>query len=82
MYGLIALFDETTEQLIQDIWRELKERSISFYAYEVEDRKRSFLNSGALFFSPNVTKELFEFHANHHKEFESFNENPHSLYLP
>ncbi|MFS0615631.1 2'-5' RNA ligase family protein [Lederbergia ruris] len=39
MYGLIALFDERTEQLIRDIWKELKERSISTYAYEVEDRR-------------------------------------------
>lgn len=38
MYGLIALFDEKTEQIIKDIWKELKEQSISFYAYEVEDR--------------------------------------------
>lgn len=39
MYGLIALFDESTEQLIRNIWKELMERSISSYAYEVEDRK-------------------------------------------
>lgn len=39
MYGLIALFDETTEQLIIEIWNKLKERSISNYAFEVEDRR-------------------------------------------
>lgn len=119
MYGLIAIFDETTEQIIKDIWKELKERSISFYAYEVEDRiphitlagyndlnpsyftkqmdvfyegKQaiditfntigSFLNSGALFLSPTVTTELIEFHSNHHKIFEQFNDDPNSLYLP
>jgi 2'-5' RNA ligase len=104
MYGVIALFDERTEQMIKDIWRELSEKSISFYAEEVEDRSPhitlasykdlncieyikqldvfyenkseiditfktigTFLNSGALFFSPIVTKELLEFHSQHHK---------------
>ncbi|MRG86007.1 2'-5' RNA ligase family protein [Salinibacillus xinjiangensis] len=119
MYGLIAIFDERTEELIKNIWKELKEKSISTYAYEVEDRKPhitlasynslnkkefieqmdityknqtvidikfniigSFLNSGALFFSPTVTKDLIEIHSNHHKDFERFNDNPNSLYLP
>ncbi|GHH99462.1 2'-5' RNA ligase family protein [Neobacillus kokaensis] len=119
MYGLIAIFDETTEQLIKTIWKELYERSISAYAYEVEDRIPhitlasynnlnisdfieqineiyenqpaidikfnsigSFLNSGALFYSPTMTKDLFEFHANHHKKFEQFNDDPNSLYIP
>jgi len=39
MYGLIALFDQNTEELIKEIWQDLKKRSISFYAEEVEDRK-------------------------------------------
>ncbi|WP_053217204.1 2'-5' RNA ligase family protein [Virgibacillus senegalensis] len=39
MYALIALFDKKTETCIENIWQELKERSISSYAYEVEDRK-------------------------------------------
>jgi 2'-5' RNA ligase len=39
MYGVIALFDEKTEQIIKDIWKELSEKSISFYAEEVEDRR-------------------------------------------
>ncbi|WP_197089611.1 2'-5' RNA ligase family protein [Bacillus sp. SA1-12] len=39
MYGFKAIFDENTEQMIKDNWKELKENSISFYAYEVEDRK-------------------------------------------
>lgn len=119
MYGVIALFDEQTEQLMKDIWKELKDKSISTYAYEVENRRPhitlasysilnktdymkmmdefynekptinitfnvigSFLNSGTLFFSPTVTKELFEFHANHHRNFQHFNDNPNSLYLP
>jgi len=119
MYGLIALFDEKTEQVIKDIWKELKEKSISSYAYEVEDRRPhitlasyndinitefikqiddfyydkptlditlnsigSFLNSGALFFSPTVTRPLLDFHSNHHKYFKQFNDNPISLYLP
>jgi len=119
MYGLIALFDEKTEQIIKDIWKELKEQSISFYAYEVEDRIPhitlasyndlnqsfftqqmddyydgtqaiditfntigSFLNSGALFLSPTVTKDLIELHTNHHKNFDQFNDDPDSLYIP
>ncbi|MFJ8064035.1 2'-5' RNA ligase family protein [Psychrobacillus sp. NPDC096426] len=119
MYGIIALFDEQTEQMITDIWKELKEKSISYYAYEVENRRPhitlasynkiykneymklmdefyndkqaiditfnaigSFLNSGTLFFSPTVTEELFEFHANHHRNFQQFNDDPNSFYLP
>jgi hypothetical protein len=39
MYGVVALFDAKTEQIIKDIWTELKEKSISFYADEVVDRK-------------------------------------------
>ena len=119
MYGLIAIFDEETEQLIKDIWKELKEESISFYANEVEDRiphitvasyndlnisyftKQmdffyegksaieiafntigSFLNSGVLFLSPTITRDLMEFHLDHHKNFEQFNDDPNSLYVP
>jgi 2'-5' RNA ligase len=119
MYGLIAIFDEKTEQIIKEIWKELWERSISFYAYEVIDRiphiilasyndlnisdfavqmdinhegksaiditfntVGSFLNSGTLFLSPTVTKDLIEFHSNHHLNFEQFNDNPNSLYIP
>lgn len=119
MYGLVALFDERTEKIIKEIWKELQEKSISFYANEVENRRPhitlasyknlnrieylnqmeefyegkqaidinfnsigSFLNSGALFFSPIVTKELIELHTSHHKYFEKFNDDPNSLYLP
>lgn len=39
MYALIAIFDEGTEQRIKDIWKGLKENSISSYAYEVEERR-------------------------------------------
>jgi hypothetical protein len=119
MYGLIAIFDERTDELIKNTWKELKEKSISTYAYEVKNRKPhitlasynnlnetdfikqmnetyknqseigitfntigTFLNSGALFFSPTVTKDLIEFHFNHHKDFKRFNDNPNSLYSP
>ncbi|MFJ8511229.1 2'-5' RNA ligase family protein [Lysinibacillus xylanilyticus] len=119
MYGFIAIFDEKTEQVIKDIWKELKEKSISSYAYEVENRRPhitvasynninktefikqmdefyndkpalditfnsigSFLNSGALFFSPTITRELMEFHSIHHKYLKQFNDDPNSLYLP
>ena len=39
MYGLIALFDQDTELLIKQIWKDLSEKSISFYAEEIEERK-------------------------------------------
>ncbi|MFF2878064.1 2'-5' RNA ligase family protein [Gottfriedia sp. NPDC057991] len=119
MYGVVALFDAETEQIIKDIWTELREKSISFYADEVVDRKPhitlasyhsldklkfieqlddfyenkpeidirfhsigSFLNTGILYFSPNVTKNLIEFHENFHIQFKHFNDNPESVYLP
>ncbi|WP_019413960.1 2'-5' RNA ligase family protein [Paenisporosarcina sp. TG20] len=119
MYGVIAIFDEKTEKVITEIWQELREKEISFYAYEVENRRPhitlasyhdinqtnyikhmdkiyhdspsinitfnaigSFLNSGALFYSPTVTRELIELHTNHHKNFERFNDDPNSMYLP
>ncbi len=37
MYWFIALFDEKTEQQVKDIWSDLSEHSISFYAEEVKD---------------------------------------------
>ena len=119
MYGVVALFDERTEQIIKNIWTELREKSISFYADEVVDRKPhltlasyhkldkvrftdqlnefyenkpeidimfnsigSFFNTGILCFTPNVTKELIEFHENFHRHFKQFNDNPKSMYLP
>lgn len=119
MYGVVALFDAETEQIIKDIWTELREESISFYADEVVNRKPhitlasyqsldklrfieqlddfyenkleidisfnsigSFLNTGILYFSPNVTKNLIEFHENFHIQFKHFNDNPKSIYLP
>lgn len=119
MYGVIALFDEQTEQIIRNIWDELREKSISFYADEVVNRRPhitlasyndfnksnfvermddfyhevpkldislssigSFLSSGALYFTPIVTRELMDFHSNHHKCFEQYNDDPESLYLP
>jgi 2'-5' RNA ligase len=39
MYAVIALFDEETERLMKEIWKELSEKEISFYADEVEDRR-------------------------------------------
>ncbi|WP_088012263.1 2'-5' RNA ligase family protein [Gottfriedia acidiceleris] len=119
MYGVIALFDEKTEQIIKDIWTELSEKSISFYADEVVDRiphitlasyhnldKKSFfdqfdnfyenkpkinitlnsigsfLNTGTLFFSPIVSRDLVDFHEDYHIYFKQFNDNPNSMYLP
>ena len=119
MYAVVAIFDTKTEQIIKNIWQELKKQSISCYAFEVEDRRPhitlasynkmyinefiremgsfchhqsaisinfktigSFLNSGTLFLSPTLTKDLFDLHLSHHKHFEKYNNNPHSLYLP
>ncbi|ODG92486.1 MULTISPECIES: 2'-5' RNA ligase family protein [Bacillaceae] len=119
MYGVVALFDAETEQIIKDIWSELREKSISFYADEVVDRKPhitlasyhsldrknffdqfdkfyenmpeinitlnsvgSFLNTGTLFFSPIVSRELIDFHEDYHTYFKQFNDNPNSMYLP
>jgi 2'-5' RNA ligase len=42
----------------------------------------SFLNYLTLFLSPTITKELINFHTNHHIFFEKFNKNANSYYLP
>lgn len=42
----------------------------------------TFLNSGALFLSPTPSLELLNFHNQHHLNFEAYNDNPNSLYLP
>lgn len=42
----------------------------------------TFLNSSALFLTPTPSLKLLNFHKNHHKHFEMFNDNPNSLYLP
>lgn len=39
MYAVIALFDEVTENVMRQVWKELYDKSISTYAYEVEDRR-------------------------------------------
>jgi len=39
MYGFIGLLDSKTEELIKEIWRDLRKQSISFYGEEIEDRK-------------------------------------------
>jgi 2'-5' RNA ligase len=42
----------------------------------------SFLNYQTLFLSPTITKELIDFHTNHHNFFEKFNRKANSYYLP
>jgi len=42
----------------------------------------TFVNSGTLFISPTLSKELSEFHGNHHSYFKGFNKNENSFYLP
>ncbi len=42
----------------------------------------SFLNYGTLFFSPTITRELLDFHSDHHKSFQQFKATANSLYLP
>ncbi|RIW37265.1 2'-5' RNA ligase family protein [Bacillus salacetis] len=37
MYWVAALFDDETEQLIKNLWNELREESISFYADEIKN---------------------------------------------
>jgi 2'-5' RNA ligase len=39
MYGVIALFDEKTENQINSIWNELYERGLSYYSKEVLNRR-------------------------------------------
>lgn len=41
----------------------------------------TFINTGALLLTPTPSKELFELHNNHHKNFNTYS-NPQSLYLP
>jgi hypothetical protein len=38
LYAVIALFDEKTDDFIRNLWQELSEVAISFYAKEIEDR--------------------------------------------
>ena len=42
----------------------------------------TFLNYPTLFFSPTITKNLIDFHANHHQVFNKFNGTANPLYLP
>lgn len=42
MYGIVAHFDQVTEEYIKTIWQELSELSISTYAEEVRDRRPHF----------------------------------------
>ena len=39
MYGIIALFDDQLNKRILKLWQELKDESISSYAFEVSNRK-------------------------------------------
>ncbi|WP_367006257.1 2'-5' RNA ligase family protein [Streptococcus sp. ZY19097] len=39
MYAIIATLDETTNQKIRNLWQELKDMSLSDYAYQVRDRE-------------------------------------------
>ncbi|WP_064093503.1 2'-5' RNA ligase family protein [Rossellomorea aquimaris] len=39
MFGVIAIFDEKTEQNIKNLWEGLHDEKITSYAYEVENRQ-------------------------------------------
>lgn len=119
MYGIIAFFDNKTEEFLRQIWRELVDNSISFYSEESGDKRPhitiadynkideekfidsmdefygskeeveitlstlgTFLNSGTLFISPTLSKDLLDFHNGHHEYFKAYNDDPNSFYLP
>jgi len=42
----------------------------------------TFINTGTLFVAPTLSKELLDFHNNHHDYFGQFNKNDNSFYLP
>ncbi|WP_075619558.1 2'-5' RNA ligase family protein [Paenisporosarcina indica] len=42
----------------------------------------TFFNSSALFLTPTPSLQLVNFHTQHHKHFNQYNDNPNSLYLP
>ena len=42
----------------------------------------TFFNSSTLFLTPTPSLKLLNFHSEHHHNFEMFNDNPNSLYLP
>ena len=42
----------------------------------------TFIGTGTLFFAPNLSTELLDFHSSHHDYFRTFNKNETSLYLP
>ena len=42
----------------------------------------TFINTGTLFIAPTLSNELLTFHSNHHKEFNEFDKNKNSFYLP
>ncbi|MBO9129520.1 2'-5' RNA ligase family protein [Bacillus sp. 165] len=39
MYAVVAFFDDSTEQYLNDVWRELREQSISHYSVETQDKR-------------------------------------------
>ncbi|MGG0731207.1 2'-5' RNA ligase family protein [Bacillus paramycoides] len=39
MYAIVAFFDDSTEQYLEEIWRELREHSISNYSIETKDKR-------------------------------------------
>ncbi len=42
----------------------------------------TFLNSGALFLSPNPTKKLLDFHSDHHRHFHTYSDFSNPVYHP
>ena len=42
----------------------------------------SFINTGTLFIAPMLSRELFDFHREHHNYFKIFNDNEKSFYIP
>ncbi|KYH32057.1 hypothetical protein CLTEP_22780 [Clostridium tepidiprofundi DSM 19306] len=119
MYGVIACFDNKTEEYIKNLWKVLVENNISYYSEEEENRRPhitiadyncldekefikdmdklysfksrvqinlgvlgSFLNSRTLFVAPTLSKELLNFHHEHHEWFKKYNDEPDSFYLP
>jgi bifunctional ADP-heptose synthase (sugar kinase/adenylyltransferase) len=39
LYWVIALFDDKTEKLIKEIWKELTVKNISYYEEEINDAR-------------------------------------------
>lgn len=39
LYGVVLHYDSKTENIIKTLWKELSDRGISSFAYEIENRK-------------------------------------------